>query len=57
MSDVTGQISDGYHTFDELYRYQMIYHAWAVRAWQQTVIQAMRTTIAKEAAHQEGPKF
>ena len=23
----------------------------------QTVIQAMRTTIAKEAAHQEGPEF
>lgn len=34
MSD-KGQISDGYHTFDELYRYRMIYHAWAVRAWQQ----------------------
>lgn len=29
-----GQISDGYHTFDELYRYRMIYHAWAIRAWQ-----------------------
>ena len=23
----TGQLSDGYHTFDELYRYRMIYHA------------------------------
>ena len=31
----TGQISDGYHTFDELYRYRMIYHAWAIKAWQQ----------------------
>lgn len=29
----TGQISDGYHTFDELYRYRMLYHAWAVKAW------------------------
>ena len=28
-----GQISDGYHTFDELYQYRMIYHAWAIRAW------------------------
>ena len=31
----TGQISDGYHTFDELYRYRMLYHAWAIKAWQQ----------------------
>lgn len=27
MSKVTKQISDGYHTFEELYHYRMLYHA------------------------------
>lgn len=32
MTD-TGQISDGYHTFDELYEYRMLYNAHAVKGW------------------------
>ena len=49
MSDITGQISDGYHTFDELYRYRMIYHAWAVRAWQQAGY-----PVVKSRRHSDG---
>ncbi|GAA3600869.1 hypothetical protein GCM10022223_15660 [Kineosporia mesophila] len=29
----TGSISDGFHTFDELYEFRLLYHAHAVRAW------------------------
>ncbi len=29
----TGQISDGYHTFDELYEFRLLLHAHAARAW------------------------
>lgn len=29
----TGGISDGYHTFDELYDFRMIYHAALIREW------------------------
>lgn len=28
-----GQISDGFHTFDELYEYRMLYNAHAVEGW------------------------
>lgn len=28
-----GQISDGYHTFDELYEYRMLYNAHAATGW------------------------
>ena len=45
----TGQISDGYHTFDELYRYRMIYHAWAVREWQQ-----VGYPVVKSHRHSDG---
>lgn len=33
MSEDKGKISDGYHTFDELYEYRMIYHACLVNEW------------------------
>ncbi|SCF79133.1 hypothetical protein GA0115255_106492 [Streptomyces sp. Ncost-T6T-2b] len=33
MTD-TGSISDGFHSFDELYEFRLLYHAHAVRAWQ-----------------------
>jgi hypothetical protein len=33
LADDVGSVSDGFHTFDELYRYRMLYHAWACRAW------------------------
>lgn len=45
----TGQISDGYHTFDELYRYRMLYHAWAVKAWQQA-----GWPVVKSQRHHDG---
>ncbi|RIJ68764.1 hypothetical protein D1871_22610 [Nakamurella silvestris] len=32
MSDI-GSISDGFHTFDELYEFRRLYHAHAARAW------------------------
>ena len=32
MTD-TGSLSDGFHTFDELYEFRLLYHAHAVRAW------------------------
>ncbi|GAA2096275.1 hypothetical protein GCM10009801_65710 [Streptomyces albiaxialis] len=32
MTD-TGSISDGFHTFEELYEFRRLYHAYAVRAW------------------------
>lgn len=32
-SDVRGQISDGYHTFDELYDYRMLYNAMLFNEW------------------------
>jgi hypothetical protein len=31
----TGSISDGYHTFDELYEYRMLYNAHAAEGWAQ----------------------
>lgn len=31
---ITGETSDGYHTFNELYRYRMLYHAAFVNAWE-----------------------
>jgi len=30
---VTGETSDGYHTFDELYEYRMLYNAHAAHGW------------------------
>lgn len=45
----TGQISDGYHTFDELYRYRMLYHAWAVKAWQRA-----GWPVVKSQRHHDG---
>lgn len=33
LAEHSGQVSDGYHTFDELYEYRMLYNAHAVRAW------------------------
>jgi hypothetical protein len=31
--EVTGSTSDGYHTFDELYEYRMLYNAHAAHGW------------------------
>ena len=29
----SGEVTDGFHTFSELYEARMLYHAWATRAW------------------------
>lgn len=31
--EITGQTSDGYHTFDELYRYRLLYNAGLFSSW------------------------
>jgi len=33
VSDITGNTSDGYHTFDELYQFRMLYNAHLFNAW------------------------
>ena len=33
MTEVTGATSDGYHTFDELYRYRRLYNAALFNEW------------------------
>lgn len=33
MSNVTGETSDGYHTFNELYEYRMLYNAHLFNEW------------------------
>ncbi|MCO6558507.1 MAG: hypothetical protein J6575_03605 [Bifidobacterium sp.] len=48
---VDDSTSDGYHTFGELYRYRMIYHAWACRAWM-----AEGWKVVKSRRHHDGGK-
>lgn len=45
----TGTTSDGYHTFDELYRYRMLYNAHAARGWL-----AMGVPVVKSLRHSDG---
>lgn len=33
MTEITGATSDGYHTFDELYRFRLLYNAALFNAW------------------------
>lgn len=44
-----GETSDGYHTFDELYEYRMLYHAHAVRSWEDAGI-----PVVKSLRHSDG---
>ena len=46
---VDGTTSDGYHTFDELYRYRMLYNAHAARGWHSRGI-----TVVKSYRHSDG---
>lgn len=39
----TGQISDGYHTFDELYEYRMLYNAHAAKWWREKQIEVVKS--------------
>ncbi|MEU8867819.1 hypothetical protein [Streptomyces umbrinus] len=48
MTD-TGSISDGFHTFDELYEFRRLYHAHAVRAWL-----AARYPVVRSWKHHDG---
>ncbi|MBB3665956.1 hypothetical protein FB384_004915 [Prauserella sediminis] len=45
----TDEISDGFHTFGELYEYRMLYHAHAVRAWVQ-----LGWPVSKSWRHHDG---
>jgi len=45
----TGSISDGFHTFDELYEFRRLYHAHAVRAWL-----AARYPVVRSWKHHDG---
>lgn len=47
----TGKISDGFHTFDELYEFRLLYHAHAARYW---VSQGWAVT--KSWRHSDGEK-
>lgn len=40
MSEITGSTSDGYHTFDELYRFRMLYNAALFNAWHEAAAEA-----------------
>ena len=42
MSD-TGEISDGYHTFSELYEYRMLYNAHAAQGWHEAGIPVVKS--------------
>lgn len=50
MSD-SGSISDGYHTFDELYEYRMLYNAHAALGWLHSGIE-----VVKSWRHSSGEK-
>lgn len=49
MSEINGQTSDGYHTFDELYEYRMLYNAHAARGWL-----AAGIPVVKSRFHSDG---
>ena len=38
-----GTTSDGYHTFDELYEYRMLYHAHAALGWLASGVQVVKS--------------
>lgn len=37
------QVSDGFHTFEELYHFRMLYHAYAVREWDNQGLQVVKS--------------
>lgn len=49
LSPLTGQTSDGFHTFDELYRYRMLYNAALFNAWDEYDFQ-----VHKSRRHHDG---
>lgn len=51
MSTPTGELSDGYHTFNELYEYRMLYNAHAAHGWL-----AAGIPVVKSWRHHDGEK-
>lgn len=49
LQHVDDSTSDGYHTFAELYRYRMLYNAWAVKVWT-----LMGFPVVKSHRHSDG---
>jgi len=52
----TGQVSDGYHTFEELYRYRMLYNAALFNTWNSMYYQADMSNhhVHKSWRHHDG---
>jgi hypothetical protein len=48
---ITGETSDGYHTFNELYEYRMLYNAHAAHGWL-----AAGIPVVKSWRHSDGEK-
>jgi hypothetical protein len=54
-NEVNGQTSDGFHTFDELYEFRMLYHAhWVGQADRTAVQRGLRRTTVKSWKHSDG---
>ena len=52
MNNKTGKISDGYHTFDELYEYRKLYNACLFNEWSKM----KKYNVHKSKKHSDGEK-
>jgi hypothetical protein len=52
--EITGSTSDGYHTFDELYAFRMLYHAAFVKALPTYQGRSLTPTTVKSWKHSDG---
>jgi len=52
--EITGSTSDGYHTFDELYEFRMLYHAAFVNALPTYQGRSLTPTTVKSWKHSDG---
>lgn len=50
QAEITGETSDGYHTFNELYEYRMVYNALVFNEW----AQANKYDVHKSKRHHDG---
>jgi hypothetical protein len=48
--EITGSTSDGYHTFDELYDYRLLYNAATFNAW----AELSTVRVCKSLRHSDG---
>lgn len=51
---INGSTSDGYHTFDELYEFRMLYHAAFVKALPKYQGRSLTPTTVKSWKHSDG---